>query len=34
MLRGTLFSAILTDDGRIALGAVSPEALGAVLAAQ
>ena len=34
VLRGTLFSAILTDDGRIALGAVSPEALGAVLAAQ
>ena len=34
MLRGTLFSAILTDDGRVAVGAVSPEALGAALAAQ
>jgi outer membrane lipoprotein-sorting protein len=34
VLRGTLFSAILTDDGRIAVGAVSPEALGAALAAQ
>jgi outer membrane lipoprotein-sorting protein len=34
VLRGTLFSAILTDDGRVALGAVSPQALGAALAAQ
>ncbi len=34
VLRGTLFSAILTDDGRVAIGAVSPEALGAALAAQ
>jgi hypothetical protein len=34
VLRGTLFSAILTDDGRIAIGAVSPEALGAALAAR
>jgi hypothetical protein len=32
--RSTLFSAILTDDGRVAVGAVSPEALGAALAAQ
>jgi hypothetical protein len=34
VLRGTLFSAILTDDGRVAIGAVSPETLGAALAAQ
>jgi outer membrane lipoprotein-sorting protein len=34
VLRGTLFSVILTDDGRVALGAVSPEALGDALAAQ
>jgi hypothetical protein len=34
VLRGTLFSAILTDDGRVAIGAVSPQALGAALAAQ
>jgi outer membrane lipoprotein-sorting protein len=34
VLRGTLFSVILTDDGRVAVGAVSPEALGAALAAQ
>ena len=34
VLRGTLFSAILTDDGRVAIGAVSPESLGAALAAQ
>lgn len=34
VLRGTLFSAILTDDGRVAVGAVSPEALGAALGAQ
>ncbi len=32
VLRGTLFSAIVTDDGRIAVGAVSPDALGAALA--
>lgn len=29
---GTLFSAIVTDDGRIAVGAVDPDALGAALA--
>ncbi len=34
VLRGTLFSAILTDDGRVAIGAVGPDALGAALAAQ
>ena len=34
VLRGTLFSVILTDDGRIAVGAVSPEVLGAALATQ
>jgi hypothetical protein len=34
VLRGTLFSVILADDGRVAVGAVSPEALGAALAAQ
>jgi hypothetical protein len=34
VLRGTLFSVILTDDGRVAIGAVSPQALGAALAAQ
>jgi outer membrane lipoprotein-sorting protein len=34
VLNGTLFSAILTDDGRIAVGAVTPETLGAALAAQ
>jgi outer membrane lipoprotein-sorting protein len=34
VLRGTLFSMILTDDGLVAFGAVSPEALGAALAAQ
>jgi outer membrane lipoprotein-sorting protein len=32
VLAGTLFSVILTDDGRFAVGAVSPEALGAALA--
>ena len=32
VLRGTLFSAVLTDDGRVAVGAVAPEALYAVLA--
>ena len=34
VLSGTLFSAILTDDGRVAIGAVNPETLGAALAAQ
>jgi hypothetical protein len=34
VLNGTLFSAILTDDGRIAIGAVTPETVGAALAAQ
>lgn len=34
ILNGTLFSAILTDDGRMAIGAVTPETLGAALAAQ
>jgi outer membrane lipoprotein-sorting protein len=33
VLSGTLFSVILTDDGRIAVGAVPQEALGAALAA-
>lgn len=33
VLDGTLFSVIVTDDGRMAIGAVSPEALGAALAA-
>jgi outer membrane lipoprotein-sorting protein len=33
VLDGTLFSAIVTDDGRIAIGAVAPETLGAALAA-
>jgi outer membrane lipoprotein-sorting protein len=32
VLRGTLFSAVLTDDGRLAVGAVAPEALYAALA--
>lgn len=32
VLRGTLFSAVLTDDGRVAVGAVAPEALYAALA--
>jgi hypothetical protein len=32
LLRGTLFSAVLTDDGRLAVGAVRPEALYAALA--
>ncbi len=31
---GTLFSAVLTDDGRVAVGAVAPEALYAALAAK
>jgi outer membrane lipoprotein-sorting protein len=34
VLAGTLFSAIVTDDGRIAVGLVDPEALGAALAAR
>ena len=34
VIDGTLGSAILTDDGRVAVGAVDPEALGAALAAQ
>ncbi len=34
VLSGTLVSAILTDDGRVAIGAVTPETLGAALAAQ
>jgi outer membrane lipoprotein-sorting protein len=32
LLRGTLFSALLTDDGRIAVGAVAPERLFPALA--
>ena len=32
LLRGTLFSAVLTDDGRVAVGAVRPDALYAALA--
>ncbi|HEX6887346.1 MAG TPA: sigma-E factor regulatory protein RseB domain-containing protein [Candidatus Nanopelagicales bacterium] len=32
VLAGTLFSVIVTDDGRFAVGAVPPEALGAALA--
>ena len=32
VLDGTLISAIVTDDGRVALGAVSPKALTAALA--
>lgn len=32
LLRGTLFSAVLTDDGRLAIGAVAPEALYRALA--
>ena len=34
VLAGTLFSVILTDDGRVALGAVTPETVSAALAAQ
>lgn len=34
VLAGTLFTVILTDDGRFAVGAVGPEALGAALAAR
>ena len=33
VLEGTLFSLVLTDDGRVALGAVAPDALYAALAA-
>jgi hypothetical protein len=32
LLAGTLFSAVLTDDGRVAVGAVAPEALFRALA--
>jgi hypothetical protein len=32
LLRGTLFSALLTDDGRVAVGAVPPSELYAALA--
>ena len=32
LLRGTLFSALLTDDGRLVIGAVAPDALYAALA--
>jgi hypothetical protein len=34
LLAGTLFSAVLTDDGRYAVGAVTPERLYAALAAK
>ena len=34
LLEGTLFSAVLTDDGRVAVGAVTPETLYAALAAR
>ena len=34
VLRGTLFSAVLSDDGRIAIGAVAPDLLYAALAAR
>jgi outer membrane lipoprotein-sorting protein len=34
LLWGTLFSAVLTDDGRVAVGAVAPEKLYAALAAR
>jgi outer membrane lipoprotein-sorting protein len=33
LLRGTLFSAVLTDDGRVAIGSVQPEVLYAALSA-
>ncbi len=33
VLEGTLFSLVLADDGRVALGAVAPDALYAALAA-
>ena len=31
LLKGTLFSALLTDDGRVVVGSVAPEALYAAL---
>jgi outer membrane lipoprotein-sorting protein len=34
VLTGTLFSAVITDDGRVAIGAVAPAALYAALAAK
>ena len=34
LLSGTLFSAVLTDDGRVAIGAVAPAQLYAALAAK
>lgn len=34
LIDGTLFSAVLTDDGRVAVGAVAPEALFAALTAK
>ena len=34
LLRGTLFSALLTDDGRVAIGAVAPRALYSALSAR
>ena len=34
VLEGTLFSAVVTDDGRVAVGAVAPEQLYAALAAK
>ncbi len=34
LFQGTLFSAVLTDDGRVALGAVTPDTLYAALAAK
>lgn len=33
VLNGTLFSAVITDDGRVAIGSVDPQALTAALAA-
>ena len=33
VIDGTLFSAVLTDDGRVAVGAVAPDALFAALKA-
>jgi hypothetical protein len=34
LLEGTLFSVLVTDDGRVAVGAVAPEQLYAALAAK
>jgi hypothetical protein len=34
LLEGKLFSAVLTDDGRVAVGAVTPQTLYAALAAR